>query len=89
MNISFSPELDKELNTIAKKDRLLFKKIQKALVLFEQNPRHPSLRIHKLTGQLNNIWSLSVDISYRMLYLQDEEDIYFFDFGTHDEVYRK
>jgi len=89
MNFKFSPELNKELKKIKKRDIILINKIEKQLLLFQKNPVHPSLRTHKLTGKLDNIWSISIDKNIRMLYIQDNDSAYFFDVGTHDEVYKK
>lgn len=85
--IVFSPSLEKTFKLLAKKRPAQLGKIKKQLLLFEQNPKHPSLRLHKLKGALRNVWSISIDESHRLIYL-DEIEYYFFDFGTHDQVYR-
>lgn len=85
--IKFSPELLKELKLLRKKNIRLFKKIQKQLVLFQNNPKNNSLRLHKLKGKLENVWSISIDNDCRMLYI-DNDCIYFFDFGTHNQIYK-
>ncbi len=90
MKAKFSPFVQKRLTEIYKKDKKLVSKVEKQVALFESNPKHPSLRIHKLSGNLNNIWSLSINKSHRMVYkLIDKETAYFVDIGTHDEIYRK
>lgn len=90
MKAKFSPYVQKTIIQIYKKDRKLAVKIQKQILLFESNPKHPSLRLHKLSGTLDNMWSLSITMSIRMVYrLTNHETAYFIDIGTHDEVYRK
>ena len=89
MQIQFSEEIDRELKKIKQKDQKLSKRIEKQLSLFQQNPRHPSLRLHKLSGELNELWSISISKGVRMVYIRDEDIAYFVDLGTHDEVYRK
>lgn len=90
MKARFSPFVQKTIIQIYKKDRKLAGKIQKQIFLFESNPKHPSLRLHKLSGTLDNMWSLSITMSIRMVYrLINHETAYFTDIGTHDEVYRK
>jgi addiction module RelE/StbE family toxin len=80
----------KELAKIKQNDKKLSERIHKQLLLFSSNPKHPSLRVHKLTGSMNNIWSISVSMSIRMVYkLIDKETTYFIDIGTHEEVYKK
>lgn len=83
MNLHFSPELDKELKKLRRRDKTLLTKIEKKLILFQQNPQHPSLRLHKLTGSLKDMWSISIDKSIRMLYFLDGDEAHFFDIGTH------
>lgn len=89
MQIKFSSKVKRELRKLRDKDTKLSKRIEKQLDLFVENPKHPSLRIHKLSGELKNIWSLSINKSIRMIYVSDEEGIYFTDIGTHDQVYKK
>lgn len=85
----FSSDLSKKLKEIQSKDLKLFKRIQKQLEIFQTDPKHPSLRLHKVTRDIQNVWSISINKSIRMLYTELEDDFYFFEVGTHDEVYRK
>lgn len=85
--ITFDPIFIKELKKISKKDKKLYQQIVKQLDVFSQNPNHPSLRLHKLKGQLKQVWSLSINRSYRILFVDDYE-YYFFSLGTHDQVYQ-
>lgn len=89
MQVSFSDEVDKQLKKIKQKDSKLAKRIEKQITLFIQNPKHPSLRLHKLTGDLQELWSISISKSIRIIYILNADTAYFVDLGTHDEVYRK
>ena len=90
MNIKFSPLVLKELQKIKRRDKKLSERIQKQLLLFISNHKHSSLRVHKLSGSMNNLWSISITMSIRMVYkLLAEDKAYFTDIGTHDEVYKK
>lgn len=90
MKAKLSPLVQKKLVQLNKKDRKLVIKIGKTIRQFEANSKHPSLRTHKLTGNLDNRWSISVSKEFRMVYiLLDKNIAYFVDFGTHDEVYKK
>jgi toxin HigB-1 len=89
MDFEISVDLNKELKKIKSKDKLLALKIEKQLESFGQNHLHPSLRLHKLSGNLENIWSISIDKNYRMLFIFDDSGAYFFDFGTHDQVNKR
>ena len=87
IEISFSQNFYQKLKFIKRKNPQLFKKISKQLLLFSSDPRHPSLRHHKLKGKLKNSWSISVTKSFRLIYMVDKE-YYFFDLGYHSEIYK-
>lgn len=89
MQIRLEAKLQKELKEIRLKNPKLSKRINKQLSLFKLDPKHNSLRVHKLTGELENMRSISINKSLRMSYLQDGDEAYFFDIGTHDQVYGK
>ena len=90
MKVRFSDEVDGNLKKIYKKNKKLAKLIEKQLKIFRNDPRHPSLRIHKLSGRFHDRWSISITRGIRMIYsLLDEDEAYFTDIGTHDQVYRK
>lgn len=89
MNLSLTNEVKQQLKKIKQKQPQLFKKIQKQLKLFQENPKHPSLRTHKLKGNLSNTWSITIEGNTRMIYSLEKNDVLFFLIGSHDEVYRK
>ncbi len=88
MTIRLSDDIIKKLKRLERKNKKLNLRIEKQLALFSQNPKHPSLRLHKLTGELKNLRSISITKSIRMTYLQKQDEAYFTDIGTHDEVYK-
>ena len=88
MHIILSSEVIKDLKKIKHKNVKLSERIQKQLYLFSINPKHPSLRTHKLNSKISNLWSISITMSMRMVYeLLSEDKAYFIKIGTHDEVY--
>ena len=89
MKAKFSPLVQKEITIIWKRDRKLAEKIEKQITLFEENPNHPSLRLHKLSGSIDNMWSISITMSIRMVYIIEANYALFIKIGTHSEVYRK
>lgn len=90
MNAKFSPSVQKEITKIAKLDRKLSDRIEKQIALFEENPKHPSLRIHKLSGSTENMRSISITMSIRMVYVFLEDNTALFvKIGTHEQVYKK
>ncbi len=61
----------------------------KTLQLLEANPFHPSLRLHALSGKLQGVHSVSINLSYRItleLLIQDGQIIPV-NVGDHDAVY--
>ena len=61
----------------------------KTLKLLELNPTHSSLWLHKLQGKLNELYSVSINISYRIsiYFLIEKDQIVPVDIGSHDELY--
>ena len=62
---------------------------EKMLQLLCINPQHPSLRLHKLSGRLKGLFSVSINISYRVVinFIIRNDQIVLIDIGSHDEVY--
>ena len=46
----------------------IHKKACKKEALFRENPFHPSLRLHKLKGKLDGLWSISIDMKHRIIF---------------------
>lgn len=89
MDFSLSTDVARELKRIKQKHPLLFKMIQKQLKLFKEDIHHPSLRTHKLKGNLTNTWSISIEGNFRLIYFVENNEVVFFKVGSHDELYRK
>lgn len=48
-------------------------RVLKAMGLLDTNERHPSLRVHALTGNLAGIWSASVSDSIRIHFVRTSD----------------
>ena len=61
----------------------------KTLLLLEQNPLHPSLRLHPLQGRLTGLHSVSISMRYRITLELElrEQEIVFVNVGSHGEIY--
>jgi len=61
----------------------------KTLQLLETNPFHPSLRLHALHGKLQNLHSVSINLSYRITleFQISETEIILINIGDHEAVY--
>ncbi len=89
--IIYTDSYNRRAKKFFKKHPELLSQYEKTLKLLEINPYHPSLRLHKLQGRLSELYSVSINIAYRIsIFLTIEDDqIVPVDIGTHDEVYEK
>ena len=87
--IIFTESYNKRAAKFIKKHRELIGVYEKTLKLMEINPGHPSLRIHKLKGKLSGLYSVSINISYRITidFIIQNDIIIPIDIGSHDSVY--
>ncbi len=60
------------------------KKVDKQLKFLVANPKHPSLKIHKLNGD----WEFYVDIHYRCFFERESNKFILHAVGTHRMVDR-
>jgi mRNA-degrading endonuclease YafQ of YafQ-DinJ toxin-antitoxin module len=79
----------KRASKFLKKHPDLLSQYQKTLKLLEINPTHPSLQIHPLKGRLKYLYSISINISYRITleFFFSEKEIILVNVGHHNEVY--
>ena len=85
----FTEQYNKRAARFLKRHPELEKQYLKTLQLLEMNPHHPSLRLHPLSGRLQGLHSVSINLSYRItleLLIHDEEIIPI-NVGDHDVVY--
>lgn len=87
--IIFTDSYEKRATKFLKKHPEIVSQYEKTLKIMEINPNHPSLRLHKLKGNLSEIYSVSINISYRITidFIIQEDTIIPINVGTHDEVY--
>lgn len=52
--------------------------------LLLENPLYPSLRLHKLSGRLEGLWSIRINRQYRIIFEPMEDGaVLFVSVGTH------
>ena len=61
--------------------------LYEVLDLFSENPIHPSLRNHPLTGKYAGFRSINVTDDWRAVYREKEDSIKFVAIGTHQKLY--
>lgn len=79
----------KKITKFLKKHPDMFDRYIKTMKTLEGNPYHPSLRLHKLTGNMGEYYSISLNLQYRVIidFIIKEDEIIPIDIGTHDKVY--
>ena len=83
-SFQFSRQFKKEYKKLPKE---IQKKFDDKLVLFMNNPSHPSLRVKQIQG-VKNRWEGSVTMKYRFTFQFNESRLIFRTIGTHDILNR-
>jgi toxin HigB-1 len=88
-NLIFTESYEKRATKFLKRNPNLENQYIKTLQLLEQNPLHPSLRLHKLKGTLSRLHGVSINHSYRITlkFKIKNNKIMPIDVGKHDKVY--
>jgi mRNA-degrading endonuclease YafQ of YafQ-DinJ toxin-antitoxin module len=69
-------------------NKILETRFRDRAAIFENSPFDPRLKTHKLSGELGDLWSFSVDYDVRIIFsFMETNRVLFIDIGTHDEVY--
>ena len=85
MSLIPSLRFTRDLEQLEKKNERLKEAIGKTMGRLQGDPNHPSLRLHKLSGQ--SVYSVSVTMSVRMIIALRGDDIHLLRIGTHEDVY--
>lgn len=85
MHLRFTQSFEHDYEKLIKHDIALQKKIAKQLFTLQQNPNHPSLRLHKLISSPD--WSISVNKSIRIRITFKQNEVILFHIGKHEDVY--
>lgn len=92
-NLIWSPGFVRKFKRLVRKNPQLRSSIEEVLLLLTEDPFNSSLRTHKLKGDLEGVWSCSIDYDNRILFEfitnldSGEEDIFLLTIGSHDDVY--
>jgi addiction module RelE/StbE family toxin len=93
MNIVWSPAFTRKVKRLVRQSPQMNEVIAKTLQQLAEDAYHPSLKTHKLKGNLDDVWSCSIDYSNRILFKfvptneENEEEIFLLTLGSHDDVY--
>lgn len=85
----FTDQYTKRAARFLRQHPQLHEQYAKTLVLLQDNPLHPSLRLHPLRGKLSGLHSISINLRYRitMELLITRNEIVPINIGDHDAVY--
>jgi len=93
MNIVWSSGFKRAFKKATKRNSQLKEQIVEILIILSADPFTPSLKSHKLSGNLDGFWSCSVAYDCRIVFNFSEDEqllemvIILIDIGSHDEVY--
>jgi mRNA-degrading endonuclease YafQ of YafQ-DinJ toxin-antitoxin module len=88
MKVSFSSSFRRAFKKRVKGKTDLEARFWTKVEVFTADPFEPSLKTHKLSGKLKDLWSFSLEYDERVVfYFTDDGNAVFVDVGNHDEVY--
>jgi mRNA-degrading endonuclease YafQ of YafQ-DinJ toxin-antitoxin module len=88
MKVSFSSSFRRAFKKRVKGKTDLEARFWTKIEVFTADPFEPSLKTHKLSGKLKDLWSFSLEYDERVVfYFTDDGNAVFVDVGNHDEVY--
>ncbi len=93
MKLVWSSKFTRAAKKLSRRKPALFKELDRALAQIEIDPHHPSLRTHKLSGEMAGSWACSAGYDFRIIFefvrnpATKEGEIHLLSVGTHDEVY--
>jgi len=92
--IAWSPKSLRAFKRMVRQNLQLRSLIEATLNQLAADPFHPTLKTHKLSGELAGIWACSIDYNYRILFEfiispneAEEDAILLLNMGSHDDVY--
>lgn len=85
MKLVATSRFDRELGRLLKKQPMVAPRVEKTLKLLSVNPRHPSLRLHKVSSK--GAHSVSVNMRLRIVFFDKGDERFLLRIGAHEEVY--
>ena len=85
MEISYSPKFAKEYKKLSNSIKSKAEKKEKT---FRLDPFDKSLKTHKLSGKLQDLWAFSIDYKHRIIFEFVQDDIITFHLIGNHSVYK-
>ncbi len=88
-SLIFTASYEKVERRFLKRHSDLLDRYHKALAIMEQDPFHPSLRLHAQEGRLSGLHAVSINLQYGITLELEvrEREIIMVNVGSHGEVY--
>lgn len=87
MNIKYHRQFLKHFRKRIPPHSKLDAKFKERLGLWIANPKNPVLGDHRLAGKKRDFRSFSITGDVRMVYKIDDDTVWFYDIGSHNQVY--
>jgi mRNA-degrading endonuclease YafQ of YafQ-DinJ toxin-antitoxin module len=87
MKIEYREEFIKHYKKRILSNSFLINRFEERLRIFQENPNNLLLKNHLLKGRKANLRAFSITGNIRVIYKKIGDTYYFFDIGTHNQVY--
>ncbi len=82
MKIFYTKKFEREYKKLNKEIKL---KVESREKIFRKDPHASTLKTHKLSGELGDFWSFSIDFNHRVIFeFIEGGDVFFHSVGDHD-----
>jgi len=85
--IHTTSHFERQLHKLARGNTLLPVILDQKTEILIKDEKYPGLKLHKLSGNKKEYWSISILPNVRAIFRYTLDGIFFTDIGTHDQVY--
>ncbi len=85
MKVFLTTSYKRAIKKILKKNSGVGEKVIEKVGTLIDNPKSPSLKLHKLSGTHRNVWSISIAEDIRLLFVYEDKGIVLVDIGKHED----
>jgi mRNA-degrading endonuclease YafQ of YafQ-DinJ toxin-antitoxin module len=85
MNFHFTSSFQRKVEKLCKKDSKLKSELIKQFLIFQENHKHPSLKLHKLKGKRSSQYVIWIKNDLRTLAVKSGSVFIFFDLAMYDQ----
>lgn len=87
MHLNYTKNFCKNFQRRISQNEKLVRQFEERLSIFLADPKNPILKNHKLSGAKKHLCAFFLTGDIRVVYYQEEEEVYLVDIGTHNQVY--